>query len=92
MNEYNIREAVKWTIRVGDVRRKLKLRGGYVAKQVGVTPAYYSHIETNQVIPSLKIAMRIAKLLKCKVEDLWEREDEERPERTDQLKLPGCEE
>jgi putative transcriptional regulator len=42
-----------------------------VAVQIGITQAHYCYIENGARTPSLPVAIRLAKLFKVKIEDIF---------------------
>ena len=52
-------------------REYLRLRQQDLANKVGIGRSTISDIETGKHIPSVDIAIKIAKILGCKVEDLF---------------------
>lgn len=57
------------------LRKKLGLRQEDVAEKVGVTRQTIIAIENNKYNPTLELAMRLAKLLKTPVEQIFYLED-----------------
>ena len=51
-------------------RKKIGFKQSRVAQEVNITPAYYNQLEKGKRTPSLKVALRIAKTLRCSIEDL----------------------
>lgn len=54
-----------------DRRAKLGLTQASVASSVGISARAYQNYEIGQRIPNVEVAMLIAKILKCKVEDIF---------------------
>jgi DNA-binding XRE family transcriptional regulator len=46
-------------------------RKGWIAKRVGIAPGTLSLIISGESSPSLKVALKLAKLLEISVEHLW---------------------
>ena len=59
------------TNRLADIRRKQGLSQTELARQAGITRQAVYAIESNQYLPSTHIALRLAGLLNCRVEDLF---------------------
>ena len=59
------------TNRLADIRRKQCLSQTELARQAGITRQAVYAIESNQYLPSTHIALRLAGLLNCRVEDLF---------------------
>jgi len=57
------------------LRKKIGLRQEDVAEKVGVTRQTIIAIENNKYNPTLELAMRLAKLLKTPVEQIFYLED-----------------
>lgn len=58
-------------------RKDAKLTQLQVAQQVGIQENAYQRYERNKVVPSVDIALRIARALDTTVEELFVLEDEE---------------
>ncbi|MCA9498465.1 MAG: helix-turn-helix domain-containing protein, partial [Nitrospira sp.] len=57
--------------RLGDIRKKQGISQAELAALVGLTRQAVYAIEANQYLPSTHIALRFARALKCRVEDLF---------------------
>lgn len=55
-----------------------KVTQSELAKEFGVTKQTFNGWITGRITPSLITALRIAKRLNCRVEDLWEYEEDEK--------------
>lgn len=62
--------------RIKEYRAKYSLKQDDLAKLVGVRRETIGNIENGRYNPSLKLAMDIAKVFDCSVEDLFEFADE----------------
>ena len=62
---------------LADKRKDAKLTQLQVAQQVGIQENAYQRYERNKVVPSVDIALRIARALGTTVEELFVLEDEE---------------
>ena len=60
-------------VKLKEIREKKKLLVREMAEKVGITSAYgdYNRIEAGKVIPRVDKAIRIARSLGKKVEDIW---------------------
>lgn len=54
-----------------EYREKNKITQEKLAEQVGVTRQTIISIENDKYVPSLQLALKLAKSFKCKVEDLF---------------------
>lgn len=54
-----------------EYREKRKMSQAELAYVVGVSPRYIAFIEAGQRNPSLKLAVKMAKLFKASVEDIF---------------------
>lgn len=61
--------------RIKQLRKELGLRQEDMAKKLGVTRQTIIAIENDKYNPTLELAMKIARLLKLKVEDIFFLED-----------------
>ena len=61
--------------RVRELRKEIKLRQDDVAKAVNVSRQTIIAIENEKYNPSLELAMKLAKLFKRSVEDIFEPKD-----------------
>ena len=61
--------------RIKQLRKELGLRQEDMAKKLGVTRQTIIAIENDKYNPTLELAMKIAKLLKMNVEDIFFLED-----------------
>ncbi|MFL0250961.1 helix-turn-helix transcriptional regulator [Clostridium neuense] len=57
--------------KIREFRKKLGVRQEDIAKAVGVTRQTINAIENQKYNPTLELAMRLAKLLNTKVEELF---------------------
>lgn len=62
--------------RLNELIEKSGLRKKYIAKEVGITPTQFSNWIAGRSYPPLDKAYKLAKLLNCKVDDLYEEEEE----------------
>ena len=60
---------------VYEYRKKIKMTQGELAEALGVTRQTIISIEQSKYIASLQLALKIAKLFDCKVEDIFVMED-----------------
>jgi putative transcriptional regulator len=63
------------TIRVRHVRNELGITQGTLAERVGVSRQSINYIEQGTYSPSVTLALRIAKVLGVRVEDIFILED-----------------
>jgi len=61
--------------RIKELRKKLGFRQEDLAAKLGVTRQTINAIENNKYNPTLELAMKLAKLLKVSVEELFLIED-----------------
>lgn len=57
--------------KIGKAIENSGFRKGWIAKQVGIAPGTLSLIIKGDSIPSLKVAIKLAKILNTTVEELW---------------------
>jgi len=57
--------------RLKEYREEEKISQEKLAERVGVSRQTIISIETGKYVPSLELALKFAKLFKCKVEDLF---------------------
>lgn len=57
--------------KIGQAIQDKGLRKGWVAEKVGIAPGTLSLIVKGDSTPSLKVAIRLARLLGMTVEELW---------------------
>ena len=57
--------------RLRDARDTQNLTQEAVAVQAGISRTYYNHIETGRRVPSLKVALALARILGVPVESLF---------------------
>jgi putative transcriptional regulator len=57
--------------RLKEYREQANLSQEKLAEQVKVTRQTIISIESNRYVPSLELALKFAKLFRCKVEDLF---------------------
>ncbi|MBK5134265.1 helix-turn-helix transcriptional regulator [Candidatus Bathyarchaeota archaeon] len=67
-----IREGEKLNTRIKELREKASLTGAKLAEKVGVPIQTISYLEEGRYNPSLTLAYKIAQVLNCKIEDLFE--------------------
>ncbi|RLG25913.1 transcriptional regulator [Methanosarcinales archaeon] len=60
------------TNKLKEFREKDKMTQEKLANKIGVTRQTIISIENGKYIPSLPLALKFAKIFKCKVEDLFE--------------------
>jgi putative transcriptional regulator len=58
--------------KIGQVIEDRGLMKKYVAKKLGVSPSQISNWISGKSYPTLNKAFKLAKLLQCKVDDLYE--------------------
>lgn len=58
-------------VRLREVRRQKNLTQAEVARRMGFSLARYSAIERNKKVPSVKLALKLARALECRVEDIY---------------------
>lgn len=63
--------SIQFTNRLRSVRAKLGLSQGELAARAGVTRQAVSAIESNLYLPTTVVALRLASVLACQVEDLF---------------------
>ena len=63
--------------RLADLRKKHGLSQAKLAKQVGITRQAIYAIEANQYLPSTQIALRLAGVLDCQIEDIFSLQERE---------------
>lgn len=64
-------DTVQFTNRLRSVRMKLGLSQGELATRAGVTRQAVSAIESNLYLPTTAVALKLASVLECHVEDLF---------------------
>ncbi len=57
--------------RLKEMREKVRLSQEALASEIGVTRQTIISIEGGRYVPSLELALKLAKRFKCKVEDLF---------------------
>ena len=62
---------------VKEYRKKLGITQAELATQAGVSRPYLSDIENEKVNPTLRTVGRIAEVLQCSIDDLFEDSGEE---------------
>lgn len=67
-----IREGEKLNTRIKELREKASLTGAKLAEKVGVPIQTITYLEEGRYNPSLTLAYKIAQVLNCKIEDLFE--------------------
>jgi DNA-binding XRE family transcriptional regulator len=63
--------------RLADLRKKHGLSQAELAKQVGITRQAVYAIEANQYLPSTQIALQLAGVLNCQIEDIFSLQESE---------------
>jgi DNA-binding XRE family transcriptional regulator len=63
--------------RLADLRKKHGLSQAELAKQVGITRQAVYAIEANQYLPSTQIALQLAGVLNCQIEDIFSLQERE---------------
>lgn len=61
--------------KIRELRKKTGLRQEDMAKELGVTRQTINAIENNKYNPTLELAMKIAKLFKTPVEEIFQLDD-----------------
>jgi putative transcriptional regulator len=61
---------------IGDIIKKSKFNRQYIMKELEVSANTLSNWSTGKSIPSLDKAFKLAELLNCKVDDLYEKIEE----------------
>ncbi|MFW9947724.1 MAG: PH domain-containing protein [Candidatus Odinarchaeota archaeon] len=67
-----MREGEKLKTSIRQLREKAKLSAAILAEKVGVPIETINYLEEGKYNPSLLLASKIAEILKCKIEDLFE--------------------
>ncbi len=62
--------------KIEDIRKKSRLTQTEIASAIGISRQAYSAIESGRSIPSTELALRLARLLRTSVEDLFALDDE----------------
>lgn len=62
--------------RIGDIRRKKGLQQNFVAEQLKMSQQYLSEIENNKRDPRASTLFKIATLLNCTVDELYDYKEE----------------
>lgn len=57
--------------KLNEKRKKCKITQQKLSNIIDISISHYRNIERNRVIPSVEIALKIAKELKCNVEDIF---------------------
>lgn len=57
--------------RLKEKRKEMKITQQKLANLIDISLSHYTNIEWNVNIPSVEIALKIAKELKCNVEDIF---------------------
>lgn len=65
-------ELMKLQSKLNEVIKQKGYQKQFVAKKVGVSKTQFANWCTNKAVPSVLNAMVLAKMLDCKVEDLFE--------------------
>jgi len=61
--------------KIKELRKQIGLRQEDIAKELGVTRQTINAIENNKYNPTLELAMKLAKLLKTPVEEIFQLDD-----------------
>lgn len=61
--------------KIKELRKQMGLRQEDMAKELGVTRQTINAVENGKYNPTLELAMKLAKLLKRPVEDIFELDD-----------------
>lgn len=61
--------------KIGPIIESKGFKKKYIAEKVGVSPNQLSNWITNKNYPPMDKAFRLAEILECKVDDLYEIED-----------------
>ena len=67
-------EIYSWVMKMTEVGRIIEedgYRKGWVAKKAGIAPGTLSKIISGESEPTLRVALRIGKILNKSVEELW---------------------
>jgi len=72
-----MKEGDELKTRVKELREQQGLSQGQLAEEVGVSRQTINYLERGTYMPSLKLAMKLAKYFKISVEEIFELEDEE---------------
>jgi putative transcriptional regulator len=72
-----MKEGDELKTRVKELREKQGLSQGKLAEEVGVTRQTINYLERGTYMPSLKLAMKLAKFFEIPVEELFELEDKD---------------
>ena len=67
-----MREGEKLKTRIKELREKAKMSGIQLAEKVGVPIQTIQYLEEGRYNPSLSLAYKIAEVLNCKIEDLFQ--------------------
>ena len=57
--------------RLRETRKAKRLTQDNVAAQTGISRTYYNHLEAGRRLPSLKVALHLARIFAVPVEDLF---------------------
>ncbi|HSQ87559.1 helix-turn-helix transcriptional regulator [Romboutsia sp.] len=58
-------------VKLKNLRREKQLTQEEIAKQIGITRAYYTNLEQGRGNPSLKLASRIKEILSYEKDDIF---------------------
>ena len=58
-------------VKLRNLRREKQLTQEEIAKQIGITRAYYTNLEQGRGNPSLKLASRIKEILSYEKDDIF---------------------
>ena len=58
-------------VKLKNLRRQKQLTQEEIAKQIGITRAYYTNLEQGRGNPSLKLASRIKEILSYEKDDIF---------------------
>lgn len=71
IEDQRAQEAVQFTNRLRSVRAKMGLSQGELAARAGVTRQAISAVESDLYLPTTAVALKLASVLECHVEDLF---------------------
>ncbi len=69
--DQHVQDSVQFTNRLRSVRAKMGLSQGELAAQAGVTRQAISAVESDLYLPTTAVALKLASVLACHVEDLF---------------------
>ncbi|WP_163538336.1 helix-turn-helix transcriptional regulator [Gracilibacillus sp. YIM 98692] len=68
---------MNWNPRIGDIRREKGQRQNYIANKIHVSTQSLSAWERGEAYPKANYLFDLAEVLECKVDDLYERGENE---------------